>query len=180
MRVGHGPCDPDSMPAMSLTTERSTEGASVGDPAMAKHRAPSRLGAVRSRLEGALETTKSVSASLWNRITRADQRGKPALGGYSWRVSVVASALIWPLPAMLAHLFSRLMLLFVDDVYLAVLILKGERFITFGGGMMLWLISFFCAMEALKAEDSREISAGRFAFGISVTATICYIGAFFL
>jgi hypothetical protein len=35
-------------------------------------------------------------------------------------------------------------------------------------------------MEALKATDSREIAAGRFAFGIAAIATVCYVGAFFL
>ena len=113
-------------------------------------------------------------------MTRADRRGKPALSGYSWRVSIVAMALVWPLPALLAHLSSRLMLAFVDDVGTAVLVVKGERFISFGGGLLLWMIGFFCALEALKATDSREIAAGRFAFGIAAIATACYIGAFFL
>jgi hypothetical protein len=117
---------------------------------------------------------------IWDRITGADRRGKPALSGYSWRVSVVAMALVWPLPMLIAGLCSRLMLAFVDDVGTAVLVINGERFITFGGGMLLWMIGFFCAMEALKATDSREIAAGRFAFGITVVATVCYIGAFFL
>jgi len=89
-------------------------------------------------------------------------------------------ALVWPLPSVVADLISRLMMTFVEDVGTAVLVFKGERFITFGGGMLLWMIGFFCAMEAMKATDSREIAAGRFAFGLAVTATVCYIGAFFL
>jgi hypothetical protein len=123
---------------------------------------------------------RSTAQRLWDRITRADRRGKPALSGYTWRVSIVAIALVWPLPSLLANLCSRLMLAFVDDVGTAVLVVKGERFISFGGGLLLWMIGFFCAMEALKATDSREIAAGRFAFGIAVIATACYIGAFFL
>jgi hypothetical protein len=123
---------------------------------------------------------RAAARRFWDRVTRADRRGKPTLSGYSWRVSIVATALVWPLPMLLAHLCSRLMLRFVDDVGTAVLVVKGERFISFGGGLLLWMIGFFCAMEALKATDSREIAAGRFAFGIAVIATVCYVGAFFL
>jgi hypothetical protein len=125
-------------------------------------------------------SVRTAARQLWDRITRADRRGKPALSGYTWRVSIVAIALVWPLPSVVAHLCSRLMMAFVDDVGTAVLVVKGERFITFGGGLLLWMIGFFCAMEALKATDSREIAAGRFAFGLAVIATVCYIGAFFL
>ena len=123
---------------------------------------------------------RAAARRFWDRVTRADRRGKPALSGYSWRVSIVAIALVWPLPMLVAHLCARLMLLFVDDVGTAVLVIKGERFVSFGGGLLLWMIGFFCAMEALKATDSREIAAGRFAFGIAAIATVCYVGAFFL
>lgn len=123
---------------------------------------------------------RAAARRLRDRITRADRRGKPALSGYTWRVSIVAIALVWPLPSVIAHLCSRLLMAFVDDVGTAVLVVKGERFITFGGGLLLWITGFFCAMESLKATDSREIAAGRFAFGIAVVATVCYIGAFFL
>jgi hypothetical protein len=123
---------------------------------------------------------RAAAHRFWDRVTRADRRGKPALSGYSWRVSIVAIALMWPLPSLVAHLVSRLMLTFVDDIGTAVLVVKGERLISFGGGMLLWMIGFFCAMEALKATDSREIAAGRFAFGIAMIATVCYLGAFFL
>ena len=125
-------------------------------------------------------SVRTAARQWWDRVTRADRRGKPALSGYTWRVSIVAIALVWPLPSVVAHLVSRLMMTFVDDVGTAVLVIKGERFITFGGGLLLWMIGFFCAMEALKATDSREIAAGRFAFGLAVIATVCYVGAFFL
>ena len=158
---------------MSSATERSPGPPPAVDPqSPGRHRQPA-----DPSLGLALRAT---ARRFWDRLTGADRRGKPALSGYSWRVSIVAIALVWPLPSVLAHLCSRLMLAFVDDVGTAVLVVKGERFISFGGGMLLWMIGFFCAMEALKATDSREIAAGRFAFGIAAIATVCYVGAFFL
>jgi hypothetical protein len=158
---------------MSSATERSSGLRAPGDSETpGRHRQPTD--------PSFWPAVRAAGRRLWDRITRADRRGKPALSGYSWRVSIVAIALVWPLPSLLAHLISRLMLAFVDDVGTAVLVVKGERFISFGGGLLLWMIGFFCAMEALKATDSREIAAGRFAFGIAAIATVCYVGAFFL
>jgi hypothetical protein len=158
---------------MSSATERSSGlRAPVDGESPGRHRQPANpsLG----------PAVRAAARRFWDRVTRADRRGKPALSGYSWRVSIVAIALVWPLPMLVSHLLARLMLLFVDDVGTAVMVVKGERFVSFGGGMLLWMIGFFCAMEALKATDSREIAAGRFAFGIAVIATVCYVGAFFL
>ena len=158
---------------MSSATERSSGlRAPVDTESPGRHRQPTD--------PSFRPAVRAPAHRLWDRITRAERRGKPALSGYSWRVSIVAIALVWPLPSVVADLVSRLMMTFVDDVGTAVLVVKGERFITFGGGMLLWMIGFFCAMESLKATDSREIAAGRFAFGLAVIATVCYIGAFFL
>ncbi len=99
--------------------------------------------------------------------------------GYSWKLSIAALALLYPVASMLSRLVNFVGLKAENDPsavdQLQILRLGNLAFI--GLAIFGWLIAFSAGLESTRGDDEVELRVGRFTFMLVLIATAVYVVA---
>jgi len=113
-------------------------------------------------------------------VTRPSvEENAAVMRGYSWKLSIAALALLYPVASMFSRLVNFVGLKAENDPsavdQLQILRLGNLAFI--GLAIFGWLIAFSAGLESTRGDDEVELRVGRFTFMLVLIATAVYVVA---